>query len=264
MNIVVCLKQVPDTETQIKVAPDGKSIAQSDIKWVMNPYDEYGVEEALQIKEKFGGEITVVGLGPKRVTESIRTALAMGADKGVLISDPALEGSDSIATAKALAAAIKDLGADLIFAGQRGVDDDSGLVGQTLADYLDIPHFSIIVKVDMAEDGKSVKVTRPVEGQTLIIESNLPALITTQKGLNEPRYASLPGIMKAKKKPLEEKALADLGLDAAEFGEAARKLKIVQLTPPPERKAGKIIEGDSPEAKAAELAKLLHEEAKAI
>lgn len=264
MNIVVCLKQVPDTETQIKVAPDGKSIAQSDIKWVMNPYDEFGVEEALQIKEKFGGEITVVGVGPKRVTESIRTALAMGADKGILVSDPALEGSDSIATAKALAAAIKNLGPDLIFAGQRGVDDDSGLVGQSLAEFLDIPHFSIILKVDVAEDGKSVKVKRPVEGQTLTIQANLPALITAQKGLNEPRYASLPGIMKAKKKPLEEKTLADLGLDASEFGEAARKLKVLQLTPPPERQAGKIVDGDSPQAKASELAKLLHEEAKVI
>lgn len=264
MNIIVCLKQVPDTETQIKVAPDGKSIAQQDIKWVMNPYDEFGVEEALKTKEKFGGTVTVVGVGPKRVTESIRTALAMGADKGILISDPALDGSDSIATAKALAAAIKTLEYDLIFTGQRGVDDDSGLVGSALAEFLDIPAFSIIVQVDIAEDGKSVKVKRPIEGQTLTIESDLPALITAQKGLNEPRYASLPGIMKAKKKPLEEKTVADLGLDAAEFGEGARKLKIVELTPPPERQAGKIIDGDSPEAKAAELAKLLHEEAKAI
>jgi len=264
VNIVVCIKQVPDTETQIRVAPDGKSIAQDDIKWVMNPYDEFGVEEALQIKAKFGGEVTVVGLGPKRVAESLRTALAMGADKAVLINDPAIEGSDAIGTAKALAAAIKDLEADLIFSGQRGVDDDNGLVGSALAEYLDIPQFSIIVKVEMAEDGKSVKVNRPVEGQTLTIESNLPALITTQKGLNEPRYASLPGIMKAKKKPLAEKTLADLGLDAGGFGEGARKLKIVELTPPPERQAGKIVDGDSPEAKATELAKLLHEEAKAI
>ena len=132
MNIVVCLKQVPDTETQIKIAPDGTSIVQDDIKWVMNPYDEFGVEEALKLREKFGGEVTVVGLGPKRVTESIRTALAMGADKGVLINDPALEGSDTLGTAKALAAVIKDLDYDLIFTGQRGVDDDNGLVGAAL------------------------------------------------------------------------------------------------------------------------------------
>jgi len=264
VNIIVCLKQVPDTETQIKIASDGKSIVTDDIKWVMNPYDEFGVEEALQLKEKFGGEVTVVGLGPKRVTDSIRTALAMGADKGILVSDDALEGSDALATAKALAAAIKELDYDLIFTGQRGVDDDMGVVGATLAEFLGIPNLSLVTKVEVSEDGKSVKVTRQVEGQTLIIESGLPALITAQKGLNEPRYASLPGIMKAKKKPLEEKTLADLGLDPAECGEGARKLKIIELTPPPERAAGKIIEGESPQEKAAELARLLHEEAKIL
>jgi len=262
VNIIVCLKQVPDTESQIKIGSDKKSIVTDDIKWVMNPYDEFGVEEALRLKEKFGGQVTVVGLGPKRVTETIRTALAMGADKGILICDDALNGSDSIATAKALAAAIKDLEYDLIFTGQRGVDDDMGTVGAALAEFLGIPQLSLIVKVDVAEDGKSVQVTRPVEGQALIIESSLPALITAQKGLNEPRYASLPGIMKAKKKPLDEKTLADLGLDASEFGEGARKLKILEITPPPERGVGKIIGGETPQEKAAELARLLHEEAK--
>ena len=264
MNIVVCIKQVPDTETQIKIAPDAKSIVMDDIKWVMNPYDEYGVEEGLKIKEKFGGEVTVVGLGPKRVTESLRTALAMGADKAILISDEALDKSDSYAVAKALAAAIKDLEYDLIFTGQRGVDDDLGVVGAVLADLLGMPSLSVIDKVEIAEDGKSVRANRPVEGETLVIESTLPALITAQKGLNEPRYASLPGIMKAKKKPLEEKTLADLGLDAAEFGEGARKVKILEMTPPPAREAGKIIEGETPQEKAAELARLLHEEAKII
>jgi len=264
VNIIVCLKQVPDTETQIKVASDAKSIVTDDIKWVMNPYDEFGVEEALRLKEKFGGEVTVVGLGPKRVTESIRTALAMGADKGILISDDALEGSDSLAVAKALAAAIKGLEYDLIFTGQRGVDDDLGVVGAALAELLGIPQMSIIVKVEVAEDGKSVKVTRPIEGENLIIESSLPALITAQKGLNEPRYASLPGIMKAKKKPMEEKTLSDLGLDAAGFGEGGRKVKIVELTPPPARAEGKIVEGETPQEKAAELAKLLHDEAKVL
>ncbi len=264
MNIIVCLKQVPDTETLIKVAPDGQSIVQDDIKWVMNPYDEYGVEEGLQLKEKFGGEVTVVGLGPKRVTETIRTALAMGCDKGVLINDPALENSDVLGTAKALAAVIKDLDCDLIFAGQRGVDEDNGLVGAALAEFLDIPQLSLIVKVEVSDDAKSVKANRPVEGQVLVIESSLPALITAQKGLNEPRYASLPGIMKAKKKPLEEKTLADLGLDTSEVGEGGRKLKILEIIPPPQRETGKIVEGETPEEKAANLTKLLREEAKAI
>ena len=264
MNIIVCLKQVPDTESQIKIGSDGKSILTDDIKWVMNPYDEFGVEEALRLKEKFGGAVTVVGLGPKRVTEAIRTALAMGADKGVLVNDDALNGSDSIATAKALAAAIKNLEYDVILTGQRGVDDDMGVTGAALAEFLGIPQLSLIIKLEVAEDGKSVKATRPVEGQALIIESSLPALITAQKGLNEPRYASLPGIMKAKKKPLEEKTLADLGLNAAEFGSSARKVKILEITPPPERGGGKVITGETAQEKAAELAKLLHEEAKII
>ena len=264
MNIIACIKQVPDTETQIKIDPAGKSIVKDDIKWVMNPYDEFAVEEALRLKEKFGGEVTVVGLGPKRVTESLRTALAMGADKAVLISDPALDGSDSLATAKALAAAIKGLEYDIILAGQRGVDEDSGIVGSALADMLGIPSISLAVKLEVAEDGKSAKVNRPVEGQTLVIETSLPALITAQKGLNEPRYASLPGIMKAKKKPLEEKTVADLGIDASEVGEGARKLTIIQLTPPPQRAAGKIVDGETPEEKAAALAKLLRQEAKVI
>ena len=264
MNIIVCLKQVPDTESQIKIGSDGVSIVTDDIKWVMNPYDEFGVEEALRLKEKHGGEVIVVGLGPKRVTESIRTALAMGADKGILVTDDALEGSDALATAKAIAAAIKDLECDIIFAGQRGVDDDQGLVGAAVAELLGIPQLSLIVKVEVAEDGKTVKVERPIEGETLVIESSLPVLITAQKGLNEPRYASLPGIMKAKKKPLDEKSLGDLGLDAAEFGSGARKLKILELTPPPARAAGKMVGGDTPQEKAAELAKLLHDEAKVL
>ena len=264
MNIIVCLKQVPDTESQIKIAPDGTSVVADDLKWIMNPYDEYGVEEALRLKEKFGGEVTVVGLGPKRVTESIRTALAMGADKGILINDDALAGSDSSAVARALAAAIKELDYDIIFTGQRGVDDDMGVVGAMLAEHLGIPQLALIVQVEVAEDGASVTVHRPVEGQTMVIKSSLPALITAQKGLNEPRYASLPGIMKAKKKPLEEKTLESLGLDPGQFGQGARKVKIMQLTPPPARAAGRIIEGETAQEKAAELARLLHEEAKVI
>ncbi len=264
MKTIACIKQVPDTEAQIKIAPDGKSIAKEDIKWVMNPYDEFGVEEALRLKEKFGGEVTVVGLGPKRVTESIRTALAMGADKGVLITGDGLEESDALGTAKALAAVITDMEFDLIFTGQRGVDDDQGLVGASLAEFLGLPHVAVVTKLEVSEDGKSLKANRPVEGQTVTMETPLPALITAQKGLNEPRYASLPGIMKAKKKPLDEKSPGDLGLDASELGEGARKLKVIQLTPPPERKAGRIVEGETPEEKAGALAKLLHEEAKVI
>jgi electron transfer flavoprotein beta subunit len=139
-----------------------------------------------------------------------------------------------------------------------------GIVGASLAEFLGIPQICIVVKLEVAADGKSIKAHRPVEGQTLVVASSLPALVTAQKGLNEPRYASLPGIMKAKKKPLEEKTLSALSLNASDFGEGSRKLKILQITPPPQRKAGRIIEGQTPEEKAAQLAKVLHEEAKAL
>lgn len=264
MNILVCLKQVPDTETQISIAADGKSIATDNIKWVMNPYDENAVEEALQIKEKFGGEVTIIGVGPKRVTESIRTALAMGADKGILVDDPAVSGSDSLGTARILNAVIKDLDYDIILCGKQGVDDDYGLVGTMLAEFLDIPQISIAVKLEVSEDSSSVTVHREVEGGAFVIEAPLPALITAQKGLNEPRYASLPGIMKAKKKPLDVKTIGDLGLDAGLVGEAGAKIEIMEITLPEQREAGKIIEGETPQEKAAALAKLLHEEAKVI
>lgn len=256
MNIVVCIKQVPDTETAIKIAADGKSISTDDIKWVMNPYDEFAVEEALRFQKEQKATVTVVGAGPKRVTEALRTALAMGADKAMLIEDDGLYGADPIAIAKILAAAIKDLSPDIIFLGQRAIDDDAGVVGSALAEFLGMPQLSVVTK--LALDGDKVTVNRPVEGQTLVIESPLPVVITCQKGLNEPRYASLPGIMKAKKKPLDTKSLADLGASATGFAE------IVAINPPPERAAGVTISGDDPAQMAANLAKALREQAKII
>lgn len=257
MEIVACLKQVPDTETQIKVGGDGKSIDTADIKWIMNPYCEFGVEEALRIKEKFGGSVTVVSVGPARVVESLRTALAMGADKAVHIETETTE-LDPITTAELLAAAIKEISCDICFCGQRAVDNDQAQVGAALAELLDVAHVALAVKVEVAEDGKSLKADRPVEGQTMVYEASLPAVLTTQKGLNEPRYASLPGIMKAKKKPLDKKDPAGLGVTLGS------RLEVVAITPPPERAAGKIIEGETTEEKAVELVRLLHEEAKVV
>ncbi len=264
MNILVCLKQVPDTESQIKIASDGMSVVTDNIKWIMNPYDEYAVEEALLLKEKFGGEVTIISVGPKRVTESIKTALAMGADKGILVDDPAITGSDSLGTARVLAAVIKDLDYNIILCGKQGMDDDYGIVGSTLAELLNIPQVSIVLKLEVSEDASTVKAHREVEGGTMVIEASLPVLITAQKGLNEPRYASLPGIMKAKKKSLDVKTIADLGLDANQVGESGAKIKIKQITPPEEREAGKIVEGETPQEMAANLVRLLHEEAKII
>jgi electron transfer flavoprotein beta subunit len=256
VNIVACVKQVPDTETLIKVKPDGSGIDETGIKWVMNPYDEFGVEEALKLKEKFGGDVTIVSVGPARALESIRTALAMGADKGIHINDPALEGADAYNTASALAAAIKAIPYDIIFCGQRAIDDDSGQVGSVLAEFLGIPQVTFVTKLDV--EGKSIKVIRPIEGAQLLIESSLPCVVTAQKGLNEPRYASLPGIMKAKKKPVDVKDAAGLGITVAP------KAKVAKTLPPPARPPGKIICGEEPAEKAKELARLLREEAKVI
>ena len=150
MNIVACVKQVPDTEAQIKVKPDGSGIEEGGIKWVMNPYDEFGVEEALRLKEKNGGEVTIVCLGPARAMETIRTALAMGADKGIHISDPAFDGADAYTTASALAAAIKGIPHDIIFCGQRAIDDDSAQVGAVLAELLGIPQVTVVTKFEFA------------------------------------------------------------------------------------------------------------------
>ena len=257
MNIVACVKQVPDTEAQIKVKGDGSGIEEGGIKWVMNPYDEFGVEEALKMKEKFGGEVTIVCVGPARTMETIRTALAMGAEKGIQIDDPALYNADAYATATALAAAIKGIPYDIIFCGQRAIDDDSGQVGSVLAELLGIPSVTFATKLEI--DGQKAKVVRPIEGAQLVIETSLPCVITATKGLNEPRYASLPGIMKAKKKPVDVKNAAALGVAADS------KSKVAKFVPPPARPPGKIIcADDTPEGKAAELAKLLREEAKVI
>ncbi|HPK53334.1 MAG TPA: electron transfer flavoprotein subunit beta/FixA family protein [Smithellaceae bacterium] len=256
MNIIACVKQVPDTEAQIKVKADGSGIEDGQIKWVMNPYDEFGVEEALRLKEKNGGTVTIVTLGPARAMETIRTALAMGADKGVHISDPALNNADAYVAAAALAAVIKTMPYDIIFCGQRAIDDDSGQVGAIVAELLGLPQLTIVTKLEYA--GATVKAIRPIEGAQLLIETSLPCVVTAQKGLNEPRYASLPGIMKAKKKPVDVKNLAALGIDATV------KAAVAKTVPPPARPPGKIICGDDPAQKAVEVARLLREEAKVI
>jgi len=262
MDTVVLVKQVPDTESIVQIAGDGVSIKKDDIKWVMNPYDELAVEEALRIKEAKGGTVTVVSVGPQKAQETIRTALAMGADKGVHVNDPKAEGSDSLAVARILAAALKAVPFNLIIVGQRGVDEDNYQVGAAVAEFLCIPHVSMVVKAELL-DGK-IRCHRVVEGGTVVVEAPLPALFTTQRGLNDPRYASLPGIMKAKKKPLDVKTLADLGIDPATVGAAGRKVVVKALRLPPQRKAVKMITGETPEAVAAELVRVLHDEAKLI
>ncbi len=264
MDVIVCIKQVPDTETKIKINPEGTGIVTEGIKWVMNPYDEYAVEEALQIREKMGGKVTVVCLGPDRATDAIRTALAMGADEAVHANDPAFEGSDSLATAKVLAKVIGSMNYDLILTGKQAVDMDASQVFGCLAEILNLPYVSVVVDLEISPDGKAATAKRETEGgMEEVIEMPLPALIAAQKGLNEPRYASLPNIMKAKKKEIKKIDLAATGVDSGEVGEKGSKLKTKNYRLPPEREAGKKLEGEPAET-AAQLAKLLHEEAKLI
>lgn len=260
MEIVVLLKQVPATESFIEIADDGVSVKTQNLKWVMNPYDEFAVEEALRIREALGGTVTVLSVGAEKTTEAIRTALAMGADKGVLINDPAAQGLDALGIARVLAAALKETAFDLIIAGQRAVDDDNFQVGPAVAEFLDIPHLSMVVKQEL-QDGR-IRCHRTVEGGTVVVAAPLPALFTTQRGLNEPRYTSLPGIMKAKRKPLETKTLADIGLAPEAVANSGVRITAFRL--PPERSGGRMIAGDSPQAMAAELVRLLREEAKVI
>ncbi|MGD9503770.1 MAG: electron transfer flavoprotein subunit beta [Syntrophobacteraceae bacterium] len=265
MNIVVLLKQTPDTESVIRIAGDGKSIETGDLKWVINPYDEFAVEAALRLKEKHKGTVTIVSWGPQRVVEAIRTALAMGADKGVLVDDDALNGSDSLGVAKALAACVKELTPDVVLCGSRAVDYDLGQRGPMVAELLGWPHVALAVSLDC--DGSKVSIERPIEGGKVTLEAALPAVVTMggSHAVWNPRYASLPGIMKAKKKPLAMKKLADLGLDASDCGASAAKVLITSLEMPAERAPGRIIDTKLDTAgKALELVRLLHEEAKVI
>lgn len=255
MNILVCLKQTFDTEEKIVI--DQGEVSEDGVEFVINPYDEYAVEEAIQLKEKHGGEVTVVTVGPSRAESALRTALAMGADKAIIVDDESLFG-DEYTISKVLAAVAKRDQYDLILAGYMAVDDGSAQVGPRLAEELGIPHISTITKLEI--EGSSVKVERDVEGDTEMIESSLPILLTAQQGLNEPRYPSLPGIMKAKKKPLERLSADDLGINPQEI---AAKTEVLDQYLPAKKEAGKILSGELDD-QVKELVQLLRNEAKVI
>jgi electron transfer flavoprotein beta subunit len=265
VNIIVCIKQVPDTETKIQLRADCSGIIAEGIKYVMNPYDEYAVEEGIRLKEKFGGEVTIVCLGPDRATETIRTALAMGADKGIHLRDPFFEGSDGCCTARILSGAISQIPYDIILTGKQAVDEDNASVFAYLAEFLNLPYASVVVGLELASDLKSASVKREGEsGEKEIIQITLPAIIACQKDLNQPRYASLPGIMKAKKKEIKTITAKDLGLSPDEVGQKGSKVKMSDYSLPPERKQGIIIQGEEPSEICEKLVKLLREEAKMI
>jgi len=247
---VVCIKQVADTETRVKVGADGRSLDPTGVTWIMNPYDEFALEQALRVKEKLGtGEVVALSLGGAGVQTTLRNALAIGADRAIhLKSDTAQP--DSLQVARAIAAAIRDLGAQITWFGKQAVDDDAAQVGPMVATLLGAPCVTVVAAMEL--DGSAVKVEREIEGGREVIVCPLPCVLTADKGLNEPRYASLKGIMAAKKKPIEEKA--------AELGEPG--LEIVSMRLPATRAAGRVVGEGVPAI--PELLRLLREEAKVI
>lgn len=253
MKIIVLLKQVPDTETNIK--PQEKSISEAGIKWIISPYDEYAIEEALKQREKHTGEVIAVSVGPDRVLVALGSAYAMGVDRAVHIKVDDYQALDSTLTAELLASYIKSESPDLILGGRQAIDSDNSQVVVQIAEHLSIPHISLALKIDI--EGSIVKVTRETETGSAVLESNLPIAITAQKGLNEPRYPSLKGIMAAKKKTVEAKTPADLGSPQS-------KIEVISIEPPQARIQGRIIEGAEPTELAGKLVKALREEAKVI
>ena len=247
MKILVALKQVPDTETRIKVAADGRSLDPADVKWITSPYDEYALEEGIRIKEAKGAEVTALSVGGDSAKEVLKNALALGADAAVLLKGDGQ--GDAFAVAQMIAAYAKDKGFDLILCGNKGLGGDNAAMGPMLAELMGIGQANVVVKLELGEG--TFRAEREIEGGSEIVEGALPAVITAQKGLNEPRYASLKGIMAAKKKTIEE-------VDAAPVTAGAQ---ISALTLPPERPAGRKLEGD-PAAQAQALFQALKDEAK--
>lgn len=263
MKILVLLKQTPDTEAKIKLSGDSKTIDQSGMKFIINPYDEYAVEEALQIKAKNSDcEVVIVSFGDEGTKERVLKGLAMGADRGLLISNSGLEDADSLTVAKALAAAVKAEAPSLVLCGKQGIDEDNMHVGVMTAELLGWPHVNVVSKIEMT--GETAKVEREVEGgQVEVYQVQLPALFGANKSLNTPRYASLPGIMKAKKKPFDTKTVSDFGLDQATL-KSSMKVVVENYQYPPEKPAGKVFKGEPVEVMVEKVVNLLREEAKVL
>lgn len=250
MKILVTAKRVPDPETVLKINAEGTGFVTDNIKWVVNPFDEIAIEEALRIKEKVAGsEVVLVSIGQKAVQEQLRTGLAMGADRAILVLADDVE---PLGVARILQKIVESEKPDLVLMGKQAIDDDSNCAGQMLAELLGWSQATYASKVELGADQKSAKVTREVDGGLETLELPMPALITADLRLNEPRYASLPGIMKARKKELKEIPVADLGVDVTP------KVKVVKLETPPKRSAGRKVES------VQELVRVLHDEAKVI
>lgn len=259
MKILVLVKHVPDTETKVKLASGGKGLDDSEFKYMVNPYDEFAIEEAVRTQEKLSGESVVVSLGPTRVQEGMRKAMAMGIDRGVWINTDGHSGElDSFLTATALSKVILEEKPDVIFLGQKAIDDDSAHIGPMLAELCDMPHVQVVTKIEWQNGAQTARVEREVEGgMAEIYEVSLPVVFGAHKSLNEPRFPPLPGIMKAKKKPLAEKKLTDLI-----SGNALVTIKSFSL--PAEKTPGKVFKGEPLTDMVKKVVGLLRSEAKVI
>ncbi len=264
MKIAVCVKQVPDTEARLRVAGDGRWVDEENLPFVINESDEYALEEALQIAERTVGEVVVLSIGPARVREALRKCLALGAHRAMHLSDEAFAGGDAMATGRALAAAIAREGFDLVLTGSQSDDVGSGSTGSIVAGHLGWPHAWLVMGVELEEGNSSAKVTREMEsGMNEVLRIQLPAVLEIQAGLNHPRYASLKGIMQAKKKEMAEVSAADLGLDGAAIGASGATVEILSVAFPESGEGARIIEGDASSA-AQELVDRLQKEARVL
>lgn len=263
MKIGVCIKQVPDTEARLRVGKDGRWIAEDDLPFVINESDEYALEEGLRIAEATGGEVVAVSLGPERVKEALRKALALGASRAIHLSDAAFEGGDALATGRALAAALAREGFDLVLTGSQSDDIGYGGTGSVVAGHLGWPHAWLVMGVEI-ETGGTAKVVREMEsGLNEVFRVQLPAVLEIQAGLNHPRYASLKGIMAAKKKPLDTLSATDLGLAPSEVGAAGSRLEVLSVDFPATGGGAQRIEG-SPAVAAQLLVEKLQKEARVL
>jgi electron transfer flavoprotein beta subunit len=259
LSSVVCISHVPDTESRIKIAADGRRIDETGLKFIVSPYDEFALEEAIRLKEKTGGDVTVLTFGPDRAQQALREALARGATKALHVKGEVSD-ADSLGIAKVLAAAIKTVPHDVVFLGKQGVGTDNALVGPMIAEILGYPQVNVVTHLEVA-DGK-LTAHREIEGAEEILECATPAVVTAQKGLNDPRYASLKGIMAAKKIAIDTKSIADLGLDESDIFN--QRVVTASLELPPEKSGGRKIDGADPAAAAQEIVKYIREEAKAL
>jgi electron transfer flavoprotein beta subunit len=264
MKIAVCIKQVPNTEARLRVSRDGRWLDEEDLPFVINESDEYALEEGLRLAEKTGGEVVVFSLGPDRVKEALRKALAVGAARAVHLSDPSLAGGDAMATGRALAAAIARDSFDVVLTGSQSDDARWGGTGSVVAGYLGWPHVWLVMGVELEDGNQSAKVTREMEsGVNEVSRVRLPAVFEVQAGINHPRYASLKGIMAAKKKEIADVKAADLGLDPSQVGEAGSRIEIVSVGFPDSGKGAQILEGDA-KTVAAQLVNKLQKEARVL